>query len=129
MRLAVIWLIGAGLALALLMSQTVGGTFGQQFPKAWSWLLPMVMPTLSLIVASVAYDLARGRGGTVGRISYVVVAAVSCFYLLLIMVSLVIASQVTSPLDALVMSNLWLAPIQGLVGIAMAAFFKSHQRT
>ncbi len=128
-RLAIIWFAGTGLVLALLLAQTMLGKYGDQVEKAWSWFLPTVAPTLSLILGAIAYQARQGETtATVDRFFFRLSAALSIIYLLLVLASLLMQplSDMT-PLRLLDVSNLWLGPAQGLVGIALGAFFGSRQ--
>ena len=60
-RLALIWFVGAGLLFCLVLLQSVRNVYGTQTEKAWAWLLPSVMPTLSLIVGVLVSDVGQGR--------------------------------------------------------------------
>ncbi len=55
-RLAWAWFIGAGLTFLLLLTQTTSGKYGEQYTKVWSWFLPTVVPTLTLVIGALVYD-------------------------------------------------------------------------
>jgi hypothetical protein len=130
-RLAAIWLIGGGLAVLMLFGFTVGNRFGSLVDRAWSWLVPTIVPTLSVVIGAIAYDARRGDSGVVvDRMAYVVAAGLSIFYFALLLGTMLVLPLVESSseigaLQFFSSSNYWLGPTQGLVGIALGAFFAS----
>ena len=128
-RLAVVWFTGGGLLFAFLIAQTVAGKYGAQTEKAWAWLLPTVLPTLSLIVGAVAHSARRPSDpATADGFFFRVSFGLSVFYLILVLGTLLLEplSSLT-PLELMNISSLWLGPVQGLVGIALGVFFVSRQ--
>ena len=132
-RLAIIWLAAGAVLVLLLVAQSIGGKFGSEAGKAWTWLLPLIIPTLSLILGAVAYQATRKpTPATVDRFAYRVSLWLSAFYLLLVLGTVVAPALISYPsgsdmLATMQMSNLWLAPVQGLVGIALGVFFVSRE--
>ena len=124
-RLSVVWFAGAALLSLLMVAQTIFGHYADA-AEAWSWLLPGIVPTLSLIIGVLVVD-ALGKGAAdrhVDRFMFRVALGLSVFYLLLVAVP-VLAQPFTelAPGELLELSNLGLAPAQGLVSAALAAFF------
>jgi hypothetical protein len=123
--LAGVWFTGAGIVFLLVLVQTFGDRFGGDATEAWQWLLPTIMPSLSLIVGVLAMDARnRSTAGTVDAFIYRLAIGVSLFYLFI--VSLTILGQPFTPLTALELmkqSNLWLGPLQGLAAGFLGAFF------
>jgi hypothetical protein len=130
-RLALIWFIGGGLAFVLVIALSLTGAFGGQTPKAWSWFLPNIVPTLSLIIGTLVHDSARTppEGTTVDGTLLRISLGLSVFYLVLLFGTLLARPPVTnlSPIEAMQMSSLWMIPLQGLVGGCLAAFFVSRE--
>ena len=127
-RLAVVWFLGSALVLILMLGQTIGGKYGTQYPKAWSWFLPTVLPTLSLIVGALAHDARRQTAATVNRFAYQMSLALSLFYLLLVVGTILLQPlAMMNPLELLSTSHLWLGPLQGLIGISLGVFFGSRR--
>lgn len=125
-RLASVWFVLAGLIFLLLVIQSVMGHYGARATDAWGWFLPNVMPTLSLIVGVLVLDQLGGgvKTRTADAFLYRLALWLSCAYLLLILLSILIQPFAPlPPLDLMQQSNLWLGPLQGLVAGALGAFF------
>jgi hypothetical protein len=58
-RLAVLWFAGAGVVFLTLLAQTLAGRYADKAEQAWGWMLPTVVPTLSLIVGVLAISARR----------------------------------------------------------------------
>ena len=126
-RLALAWFIGGGLVFLVVVVQTMAGHYGEKTKAAWSWLLPTIMPTLSLIVGAVVSQQPQSTA-TVDRLAYRISMGLSLCYLLLVLATLAVQPFTgTDPLDLMSTSNLWLGPVQGLLGIALGVFFGSRK--
>jgi hypothetical protein len=133
-RLAVLWLLSAALIFVLFLWETVTGKVGTDWQKAWAWFLPTVVPTLSLIVGGVVFasrDPATASN-TVDRSLFWLAYLLSAFYLIvvigtLLLMHIALGGTKTDPLVYLSSSSVWLIPIQGVVGLALGAFFTSRQ--
>ena len=126
-RLAALWLTGAALLLLLMVVQSMGNKYGNATADAWGWLLPTVVPTLSLIVgAFAAAARQKSETATVDRFSFRLTFALSAVYLVLILI-VPLAQPLTGrpPLELMHLSTLWLQAVQGIVGIALGAYFVS----
>ena len=131
-RLALTWLLGAGLVFLILVGQSLAGYYEPRTEEAWAWFLPTVMPTLSLIVGALIADY-RDRAAEPakpvdGRLFWLG-AGISAFYLLLVALSILVQpwlSEVT-PLELMQRSNLWLGPLQALCVAVLGFFF--HLKT
>lgn len=127
-RLARLWLVFAGVFVLLLIAQSVLGKYQGKVQNVWSWALPSIMPTLSLILTVLGSTAFAHQKATfrIKRQFYRAVLWLSTAYL-----SLLIATVLVEPftpyesLDLLNLSNFWLAPFQGLVASAIAVLFFS----
>jgi hypothetical protein len=127
--LATIWFLGSGVLLTLVLALTISGRYGNQVERVWSWFLPTIIPTLSLITGAIMYEARRrGTGATVDRFSFRISTVLSLAYLLLVLATILLHpfSRMT-PLELISISNFWLGPVQGLVGIALGTFFASRE--
>jgi hypothetical protein len=125
-RLSVVWFTGAGLLFLVMIMQTFLGHYGSDAEEAWGWLLPGVLPTLSLIIGVLVMD-ALGKSVKASRVDgfmFWTAFGLSAFYLLMVALPILVQPFIGSePLALLKQSNLWLGPMQGLVSAALAAFF------
>jgi hypothetical protein len=130
-RLAAVWFIGTGLVLCLVILQSIMNRFGSRTQEAWEWLLPTIMPTLGMILSGLvctAFD-PLSSGVFVRRSFYQVAVWLSAFYQALILLTILLQPfSDIDPIDLMHRSNLWLGPIQGLVGVALGVLFVSKQQ-
>ncbi|UCC72542.1 MAG: hypothetical protein JSV86_19620 [Gemmatimonadota bacterium] len=132
-RLATVWFSAGAVLFLLLAVQSLLGKYGDETTKAWSWLLPTIVPTLSLIIGAVAYQAKKAQSeATVDRFAYRLSLWLSVFYLVLVLATVIVPAVRSYPsaadmLGTMEMSNLFLGPVQGLVGIALGVFFVSRE--
>ena len=129
-RLATLWFIGPGFLFFLLLLQTMRGVYGDKASEAWSWLLPTFMPTLLLIVGVLVNKarLQNAQDVTVDRFMYFISFYLSIAYFIAVILTFFLSQfSAQSPLTQLKLSNLYLTPIQGLVSLALGAFFVSQK--
>ena len=133
-QLAIVWFVCAGIIFAILIIQSIGGVYGEEVQRVWSWALPNFLPTLALMVSVFAADALRPEQDTtylVRKNFYTLSWWLSIFYLLAIMLSILSPPIVnyfsTQPIadriKILEVSNLWLGPLQGLVVVALGILF------
>ena len=126
-RLALLWVVSSALLVLMMVVQSVGNKYGGSTDQAWGWLLPAIVPTLSLIVGAFASAARRPLDkATADAFSYRLSFWVSAFYLLLVaVVPLVQPLTGRPPLELMQLSKLWLGAIQGIVGISLGIYFVS----
>jgi hypothetical protein len=133
-RLATIWFGFSGLVFLILIGQSIGDVYGEDVLRAWGWALPNFLPTLALMVSVFAADALKppsADGPKVRRNFLRLSYYISLFYLAVFLFTLVsppIALSVRGrveerAIDILELSNLWLAPIQGLVIALVGVLF------
>ena len=124
-RLTMLWLIGGGASFLLLFIQATGGKHDATVSE---WLLPAIVPTLTLMIgALVTLSMAaKPKEGeeppTSDRFLYRVAMGMSAFYLLLLFVVLV-QSAFGDIKETIKSVGLMITSVQGLVGLALGAFF------
>lgn len=129
-RLAVLWYVSAAVPFVVILIQTVKDTYAGRAEDAWTWFLPTVMPTLSLITAVLVAD-ALGKSQAVDEVDafmFWLAVGFSVFYLVLVSTTLFLSPLARSRLGLLQMSHLWLAPVQGLTAGALGVFFLAPEK-
>lgn len=126
-RIAATWFIGAGFLFLIFVLQSVLGKYGADTTKAWNWLLPAIMPTVSLITAVLVTELNSPDTGKMSdRFLYKMAIISSGIYLgilyLMVFLSPFVEGDKT-PLEILESSQLWVAPLQGVVVAILGAYF------
>jgi hypothetical protein len=130
--LAIPWFAGAGAAILVLVIQSVRGHYGTNLGKAWDWLLPTIVPTLTLIIGAVTAQALTSKDNepdaTVNVLAFKLCYGLSWFYIALILLTLLLQPfSGLTPLELMAISHFWLTPIQGLVGLALGVFFISRK--
>jgi len=127
-RIALTWLVGAGLPFLLLVVQSLLGHFGASAAEVWSWYLGAVMPTLGLIIAVLASEAVQHDPGTrpVDAFFYRLSLGLSMLYLALLMLLILIEPLrgAEGGLPQLIReSGSWLTAVQGLVTASLGVFY------
>jgi hypothetical protein len=125
--LAIIWFSGSGIVFILVLLQTLFGKFSGEEEKAWSWFLPTVMPTLSLIIGVFVAEAKKGSASDereVNSFFYTLTVSLSIVFFVVLLIPVLIEPFISmSILEVLIRSNLWLGPLQGLVAASLGVFF------
>jgi hypothetical protein len=121
-KLGTLWIACGGILFFVVFLQSILGKYDAAAQDAWSWFLPHIMPTMSLIVGSLA--LGTREAQKVDAFIYKLAFWLSAFYLCMLALTIFLPPLVADdPLPAMKSANLWLAPLQGLVSAAIGAFF------
>jgi hypothetical protein len=126
--LALVWLIGVGILLVILVLQTILGRYDAPAKPedAFAWLLPNVIPTVSLIVGVLVADVVNvtDKNLRVDRFMYRLALGMSVIYLTVVSLTIFLAPFATrSPVELMKTSQLWLSPLQGIVAAVIGVFF------
>jgi hypothetical protein len=130
-RLATVWFVGSAVVFLFFLLQSALGKYPGQIQDAWQWFVPTWLPSLSLMLGVFVADATRepGKESQPDRFTYKLARALSIAYLVVLLLTLLLdpvarrLGVADSPLAYLRLSNLWLAPLQGLVGLVLGAFF------
>lgn len=120
------WFIGSGLIVMLIIGQSVMGKYQNKVQEVWGWVLPTILPSLSLILSVLGASALANELETVRvkRSFFRIAYSLSVVYLFLVVMTIVIEPLTTfESLELLRLSNLWLAPLQGLVTLALGVLF------
>lgn len=99
--------------------------------QVWSWALPSLMPTLTLIVSVLGANALepQDEGVNVRKGFYRMAIWLSAAYLFLILFTILIEPFTNfDSAELLNLSNLWLGPFQGLVASAVGLLFFTKKR-
>ncbi|MGX7000478.1 hypothetical protein [Caballeronia sp. KNU42] len=130
--LASVWVSFFLLQVALLLLRSIAGADNDESRKLtsdmWSWYIPMVMPTLSLIVAALyAAAPATASEQETPAVRVIILIVLSLAYLLSLSALIVLPPSFgISPKDHLNLlhsSNYWLGAFQLCIGASLGNFF------
>lgn len=82
-RLLILWVISGLLLFIIMIARTVGGLYGSKVNDAWSWFLPTILPTLSLMVTVATTQQTMNQKSS--KMLYQMAFALSFFYQLLVL--------------------------------------------
>lgn len=129
--LAGVWVTFFLLQIGLLVLRSIAGAGGSDESRAltsemWSWYIPMVMPTLSVIMGAL-YSAGPTDARETPFIRLIVLVTLSVAYLSSISALIVLPPSLgTSPKDHLALlhgSNYWLGAFQLCIGASLGNFF------
>lgn len=130
-RISILWFLYAGLIFMVILLQTLLNKFGSKTDEVWNWILPNLVPTLSIILTVFLAEIGKLKESVknVNVFYFRLVLFLSLFYLtILFLIILIIPFISDSFIDIINSSNLYLAPLQGLVGIAIGFFFVKSEK-
>ena len=131
--LTIVWAIGFTIPLLILAAQTIFGTvYHGKEAEAWNWFTPNIVPTIGLIVAtlaSTAFETGEEQK-PVSLVFFIVTMSVSLLYVGLFILIFLMAPLVNSPpLETFQRSSLFLGVIQGVVTTCLGVFFIKNAKT
>lgn len=101
--------------------------------EAWSWFLPTMIPSISIILGTIIYDVVKKPANKtrVDKFSLWLTFGFSLLYLVVLLITIASAANFagtgTQPLAFLQSSSIYLNPLQGLVGLTLGAFYVSRK--
>lgn len=128
-KLATFWLLSSFIIFAILLAQTILGRYESNIDQVFGWFLPTIMPTLSLIIGVLVNDAFKKSKNepTVDSFFFRLSYTLSLAYLITVLLTLLLQPfSAFSALELMRLSNLWLAPFQGLVSASLGVFFVSR---
>ena len=143
-RLLWVWCGFTFVIAAVVAARTVGGGFlvsvcdGPATPgcadhavdgskRVWQWLMPMIIPTLTLMVGTVAAEARQdGEDASVSKRAFRLSLYLSIAYLLVLAAISLFSKTIADP-NGSDMSSVILGPLQGLVGLSLGGFFVSRR--
>lgn len=127
-QLARIWFWGSSLPFMILTVQSILGKYGENVQAAFSWFIPTVFPTLTLMISVIGAAALKPKEDRIIRTNFLkITVGISIAYL--IVLSLVIFLQPFSkyedPIKLFSISNFFIAPLQGIAVGALGFLFTS----
>jgi cytochrome bd-type quinol oxidase subunit 2 len=127
-QLAKIWFWGSSLPFMILTIQSILGKYGENVQDAFSWFIPTVFPTLTLMISVIGAAALKPKEDRVIRTNFLkITVGISIAYL--IVLSLVIFLQPFSryedPIKLFSISNFFIAPLQGIAVGSLGFLFTS----
>jgi hypothetical protein len=123
-QLTRIWFIGAGISFLWLMVVTIIGTFGEDTREVFSWFLPSVLPTLSLMITVLGATAFGKKDKRYVRKPFTDLAKwLSLVYLAVLFITIIAAHFRPVAIDLFLLSNVYLGPLQGLTVGAISYLF------
>jgi hypothetical protein len=119
-----IWFIGSGVNFLILLVQSLLGKYGSDTQQVWSWFIPSVVPTLSLVITVLGVGAMGKKENRFVKTQFVDLAKyLSIAYMCVLFLTIVAASLRPPAIDVLLLSNAWLGPLQGLTVAAIGYLF------
>jgi len=128
--LSVVWFVGAVAVFGILFLQSLVGHYEGGVAEAWGCVLPMIIPTLSLMVGVHVSDVRskRAQKRMIDRFVFRLATFLSIVYLVGVLLAVLLQPVIDQdPLRVLATANLGLGPFQGLVVGVLGAFFVQKQ--
>ena len=134
-KLISIWLSGAGLALLLLIFQTLNKTFEKTTEtdlesfaqQVWGWFIPLLFPTLSLMLGSLAIKASTEADDSiiVNKKTYRICLSISIVYLLILLFHIYFwpLFNYKDPMKLFATANFYLGPLQGITVMLISMLF------
>jgi hypothetical protein len=132
MQLMLVWVIGGAILLLVAWLQILFGHYEDKGQDVIAWLLPSIIPTVSLVVGVWANNTRKKSRSTqkVEKKAYTIVLVVSLFYLIFLGMIFAIQPMVAlPPLDVIKNSGLILSPLQGVVSVFLGIFFTQEPKS
>ena len=131
MNLMILWLSGSLVFLLIIWLQVALGHYGSNGREAFEWFIPVVTPTLSLVVGVWAQSAIKTQKESVliGKRVYSIAVIVSGVYFGFILLTILIEPFVAkAPIDFLKESSLVFGILQGVVTAVMGIFFSQKEQ-
>jgi hypothetical protein len=132
-RIALVWVMGGCLLSVLLIAQLAMGKYGDKSKLVVEWFVPLVLPTVSLTLTAVVATVKGAARAIepVDRFAFRMVWGLSLMYLLIVAGVMVFSGtgSATEAVESLSACNPIVAGVQGIVGVALGAFFVKTSET
>ena len=129
-NITILWGVSALLLYSIVFFQTLTDKHAGHINDVWGWLLQCTLPTLSLMIGMINFETYNPTGAhniPVNKFTYYIALILSGVYLILIFM-IVLFQPISGKLlwELGKNSNIYLAPIQGLVSGVIGLFFSKQ---
>ena len=126
------WFGGFVGTFILFLMQTRWEVYREVEKEAWSWFLPTMIPSISIILGTIIYDVVQkpAKATRVDKFSLWLTFGFSLLYLVVLLITIASAPNFNGGKGALAFlqsSSIYLNPLQGLVGLTLGAFYVSRK--
>lgn len=125
------WLLGLVPTVLLMSSRSLTGGFYGSEQAAWSWFVPMFLPTISLMIGAYSSIAIKEpiSSASVDRTFFQVSLSCSIFYLAILFSVVLYQPFANSPaLETFSRSSVFLSVIQGVATGCIGVFFASQKQ-
>ena len=129
-KLLLTWLIGSIPAVLLMTTRSLAGAFVGQEQEIWGWLVPLFLPTLTLMLGAYSAIALKELPPqkTVDQLFFLVAIGFSVFYLLILNGVVILQPFLNVPVFVSTQrASLVLGVIQGLTTTCIGVFFVSQR--
>ena len=130
MQLSRLWFLWAFFLSTVLILQSILGHFTDQVKEVWSWYIPTIVPTLSLMIGVLGASAlgTEEESRIVRRGFFNITYWISAGYLLILTVTVILEPLTPmKTIELYLTSNYWLSPFQSLSGTTIALLFTSQK--
>lgn len=133
-RIATLWFLSSLIIFFVFFLQTVFGKFENNIKEAWGWLLPLVLPNLTLMLSIFFSDLHQQKKSEYNLFEtdiffYRLTLGISFFYLGTILLIILLQPLSTKSIFQLMSdSSIFLGPIQAIVSGSIGLFFINRKQ-
>jgi hypothetical protein len=131
-KIAIIWGFFSLILYTIIFIQTLSGKHDGYTNEIWGWLLQSTLPTLTLTIGMITFDTynpSSNENISINKFTFYIASTLSIVYLSLILTIILYQPISGKPLWQLgSSSNIYLAPIQGLVSGVVGLFFSKANK-
>jgi len=124
-RLSIVWIVFTFLIAALLFAMSLNNKFEGNDKDAWKWFSQFCVPGITLMLTTFVAisQKSNDQAPKIDLFFYRLTMAISVFYLLSLLITLLYVPFATSALTLFARSNIFLTVFQGISMSALALFF------
>lgn len=127
-RLSLIWFGGTSFLFVILLLQSLLGRYGAETFRTWVWFGPLILPPVSVVIASLAYAARNPRKNIkVSRVVYGYSSSLSLLYIFAMCAAFFLEPFTAySSLEWKAICALFLSPLEGVVVLTLCLVLMSR---